>query len=359
MKKSALILFLLVTCVSPIKSFCQAPKSDIVLGAYYFDGWTGRTNHITSQLKTFTDRQPIGGWITSTPDGISKQIDQAADAGIGFFDFDWYYNSDPSKDFGSDAKNNALKLYLKAPNKQRLKFSIMVTNNGKYSLKAEDWDNLIAFWLKLFKEDTYLKVNDQPFITFYSLKDLITTFGSVANVKVALNKFRAQAKANGFNGISIAAVVTPSQEYANLATQSGFDIVTGYNYHGLGLNTVRSMVVPIKQMNTSENAIWKDNANLCRLPVIPAVTLNFDKRPMDIQGKLSKRFDGYSDQSVKNAIINARKWIKNNPTSVTKEKLVVLYAWNEYGEGSWLTPSVGMGSTLLQGLKSGLTENLN
>jgi hypothetical protein len=32
----------------------------------------------------------------------------------------------------------------------------------------------------------------------------------------------------------------------------------------------------------------------------------------------------------------------------------VIYAWNEYGEGAWLTPSEGQNESLLDGVKKAL-----
>ena len=37
------------------------------LGAYYFDGWSGITFHITEHLKkNYPEREPTWGWVTST-----------------------------------------------------------------------------------------------------------------------------------------------------------------------------------------------------------------------------------------------------------------------------------------------------
>jgi hypothetical protein len=34
-------------------------------------------------------------------------------------------------------------------------------------------------------------------------------------------------------------------------------------------------------------------------------------------------------------------WIDDNPTLATPERLVMIYAWNEFGEGGYITPTVG------------------
>ena len=49
-----------------------------------------------------------------------------------------------------------------------------------------------------------------------------------------------------------------------------------------------------------------------------------------------------------------RDRIKANPSAVNDDKVINVYAWNEYGEGGYLTPSTGLGNALLEGLKAGL-----
>ena len=34
-------------------------------------------------------------------------------------------------------------------------------------------------------------------------------------------------------------------------------------------------------------------------------------------------------------------WIDENPTLATPERLVMLYAWNEFGEGGYIAPTMG------------------
>jgi hypothetical protein len=39
------------------------PKLRATVGAYYFDGWSGKTSHVTKLPETeFADRKPVWGW---------------------------------------------------------------------------------------------------------------------------------------------------------------------------------------------------------------------------------------------------------------------------------------------------------
>jgi hypothetical protein len=99
------------------------PKVRAMVGAYYFDGWSGKTNHVTKLLETeFADRKPVWGWNDDTVAIMQRQIDYCADHGIAFWAFDWYYPEGQNK---TTPLNNALGLYVKAPNRQRLEFCLL------------------------------------------------------------------------------------------------------------------------------------------------------------------------------------------------------------------------------------------
>jgi hypothetical protein len=58
----------------PLTAEAQQPKPRATVGAYYFDGWSGQTNHITELLKNeFAARKPVWGW--------KVEITRAAGAG--------------------------------------------------------------------------------------------------------------------------------------------------------------------------------------------------------------------------------------------------------------------------------------
>lgn len=72
------------------------------------------------------DPKPLWGWRDDTIEIMRQQIDYCADHDIAFWAFDWYY---PEAGDETTPLNNAIGLYLQAPNCQRLKFCLLVANH--------------------------------------------------------------------------------------------------------------------------------------------------------------------------------------------------------------------------------------
>src|SRR5438034_1397685 len=92
---AAILVFLSMAGFRPAPRHGSGSRGSmpIQLGAYYFDGWAKAVSgHLTPRLRdSFPDRKPKWGWVTSTPEIVKDQIDLAADAGLSFFSFCWYY----------------------------------------------------------------------------------------------------------------------------------------------------------------------------------------------------------------------------------------------------------------------------
>jgi hypothetical protein len=203
-------------------------------GAYYFDGWTTGSPHITERLKTeFGDREPVWGWNDDTLQIVEQQIDYAADGGLAFFAFDWYYPEGPEK---KCPLNTGLNLYLKARNRTRLEFCLLVANHSGFRIGPKDWDAVCDIWTELFKQPTHLKIDGKPLIIFFSARELLNSFETTDTLKSAFNRLREKTRSAGLEGVQIAACATPGPRWdwdnLNLLASAGFDCFTGYNYHG-------------------------------------------------------------------------------------------------------------------------------
>ncbi|MHA4741412.1 glycoside hydrolase family 99-like domain-containing protein [Dyadobacter sp. MSC1_007] len=347
----SLLLVLAFCGLSFINSQSKGGQN-ILLGAYYFDGWSLSSSHITPILtKSFSEREPKWGWVTSNQNIIDKQIIEASNAGLAFFSFCWY----TSKENQKNPLNNALELYHKSKYNKRLKFCLLIANHEGSYVTPKNWEASTDQWISEFVTKQYLKVDKKPLIIFFSIDNLINMFGSPDAVKAAFDSFRLKAANSGLGGISIAVCVTSKGTTLKLSEQCGFDLVTGYNHHGFGFSG-QNQQVSLDSMQNSEYKMWNNLSNWSRLPYIPVSTLNWDPRPWANARngyKDAHYYVGYSQKSVYKSVSQLVYWLKNNPKNTTKEKIGLLYAWNENGEGAYLTPSKN-GENMLMGVKKAL-----
>lgn len=343
---------LVFICICTVSYAQNKPK----FGAYYFDGWTGRyPQHITKELTTsFSNREPKWGWITSKKKIMNEQIDMAVDAGLSFFSFCWYY-SGPAK-YESEPLNNSLKNYLSSPGNSKLGFSIMVANHYGFEVGPESWDFVCSEWIKYFKHPSYVTTGKKPLLIFFTYQSLVKNFGGEGAVKTALDTLRSRANAAGIPGVAVAVCVnSASKSEISTAERCGFDILTGYNYHTAGYGN--GLASPIDSLTSAESKLWTKISANTSLRYIPVTTLNWDPRPWVSQEKLknTKYYQGLSTASVYKSVSTCAKWLNGYGNTSASDQIALIYAWNENGEGAYLTPSKN-GERLLNGVKRALVK---
>lgn len=109
-------------------------KKPATIGVYYFDGWSGKNRfaddpnepwaknaptHLTRRfVEEFSDREPVWGWRNDELEIMERQIDLAADNGVDFFLFCWYWKDNKGpinvKAIENDHHHTSLELFMKA-----------------------------------------------------------------------------------------------------------------------------------------------------------------------------------------------------------------------------------------------------
>ncbi|MBB6271613.1 hypothetical protein HDF26_002070 [Pedobacter cryoconitis] len=356
------IVFLWFTIILVASNFrADAQKSrapEIKLGAYYFDGWTGKyAQHISPKLmNSFADRKPKWGWITSSQKIVDQQILAASGAGLSFFSFCWYYSGKDK--YKGEPLNNALKFFQKSAYSGKMQYCLMVANHKGFEIGKEDWGTVQAEWIRQFKTAGYLRVDGKPLLILFSVQSLVDQLGSVDSVKSAFQSLKTAAIASGLSGVTIAACISGDQRSVSQAENCGFDILTGYNEHSAGFTSKTAQQIPIDSMQTAEKRLWSKVTRLSHLNYIPVSTLNWDPRPWSAPNNkydTAPYFVGYSEKSVYKSVSGMISWMGKNTNHITPEKIGILYAWNENGEGAYLTPSV-KGPDFLRGLQKALNN---
>jgi hypothetical protein len=317
----------------------------VIIGAYYFDGWSGQnrraaaegwsqnapTNLSRRMVEEFPEREPLWGWRDDDQAIMEKQIDLAADNGIDFFLFCWYWK-DSNGPINEEAIKNlplhtSMNLYLKAKNKNRIKFGLLVANHQGSEIKGtENWKKATEFWAQYFKDPQYVQVNGKPLVVIFNPS-------GIDNASMA--QMQELSKKIGLPGLSIAGCGNVENKDFDYKTHYNMNpgYVAGHEEH------------PYVELIDSHKKNWIGSE---KQPYIPEVTVGWDKRPWeDKSGKgtggakegwyFPKRTTG----EFKGFLTDAVKWMDEHPTQTTKERMVLIYAWNELGEGGYLVPTKG------------------
>lgn len=335
-------------CILPFcSSVAQAGERDQpappMVGVYYFDGWSGRNKyaddpkqpwavnaptHLTRRMvEEFPGREPLWGWRNDSVQIMERQIDLAADHGISFFAFCWYWH-DNGKTINLEAilnnpRHTSLALFLKASNNHRMKFCLLVANHkGAEIIGADNWRQAAKFWTPYFTHKQYVTVSGKP---------LIIVFNPAGGNKEGFAAMNAVARAAKMPGLAIAGC-------GGGAAENGFTHRTHYNL--APCSGPPPLEQNYKELIAANQSRWAGRSGQ---PYLPIVTAGWDNRPWEGPNGLGKParcyFTDKTPELFANYLRNAIHWMNQHPSQTTAERILLIYAWNELGEGGYLVPT--------------------
>jgi len=320
-------------------------EKKMAVGAYYFDGWAGRNQlaadarepwarnaptHLSRRMiEEFPKREPVWGWRDDSLAIMERQIDLAADHGLAFFAFCWYWHDDAKsinkEAIRKDPKHTSLELFLKAKNNHRLKFCLLVANHQGFEIKGtEHWKQAADFWMRYLKHPRYLTVGGKP---------LVIIFNPGGGDKGGFAYLQEAARKAGLPGVATAGCGSAVLEMG-YTYRTHYAVVPGYS--------AGSEEHEYAELVAANRAAWGGSREQ---PYIPVVTAGCDKRPWE--GPTGLKQDAgwyYPDRTpdlFADFLRDAVAWMDKHPEQTTAERIVLIYAWNEFGEGGYIAPTKG------------------
>lgn len=349
------------------------------VAVYYFPGWhvdpinTSRRGGPWTEWEKLKSAKPkfpghaqpkIPLWgyeMENDPHVMAQKIDAAASHGVSTFIFDWYYNENGPYLSGALERG-----YLKAPNRNRIKFAIMWANHKLLGQPGEVSritfekisDHIVHDY---FTNPAYWMVEDKPYFSIYEIRTFINGMGGIQKARDALDYLRSEAIAAGLKGVHLNIVdwqIRNRPDAAKLLRILGADSVTTYTWvhivplKDIGFPTVDYVDVANRYRNYADTANEKYG-----VPYYPNVIMGWDSTP---RMNPDQPFDGrgYPNTSiiVNNTPENFQAILQKTKTNLTKSpsssRIVTINAWNEWGEGSYLEPDVNTGMKYLDAICS-------
>lgn len=390
-------------------------QKQIDVMAIYFPSWHANDHYQTwygngfSEWELMKTTKPLfpghqqpkvpswGYFNEADPVWSAREIDLAADHGITTFLFDWYWYS------GVRIMEEALEQgFLKAPNRNRMKFVIMWANHSWRSWPAvtgipgmgvgenrrqpvwlpmrhdmEDIDRVIDYCCEhYFSEPNYWKIDAQPVFVLYNLELFTQKLGGIDKARQGLQRMVARARKNGFPGIyfimnigcCLDNVYCCGWDRVKEVKQVGGESVFAYNivrtpaYESLSNDLP---VVPYEDVILSHQYCWDqiEKGGLNHFPVVTVgcdvsprwhrgVSLPMDFRPLDYEPIII----GNTPEKFGNLCRLALKRLAGNNS---RHKTLVINAWNEWSEGMYLLPENHYGTGYLEALRDALADIKN
>lgn len=308
----------------------------------------------------FPERQPIWGWWEDSPEVMEQAIDQAAEGGLDSFVFSWFYPH--ARDAKPKTDTRHVQLYLNAPNRKKMRFCLMLANS-RYRIYWDDWDRVTQILLGYFADSQYVTLGGKPLVIIHRTKNLENDLGGAEALRECFARLQKAAQDKGLPGVAIVACVdgvrgkeADLHRALAIMQRHGYSYVTGFNYRG-GSGQPKEIHRYMELVNEHPE-IWARLARCSPMPYIPLLTSGWDRRPWEAPARPERYTWYYPDRTpgqFGELVRLAREWIEQNPDETSRERLMLVYAWNEYAEGGIIAPTVGNQGHYLKALRSAIS----
>ena len=313
----------------------------------------------------YQPRQPLWGYEhDDDPKVVERWIDQALKHGVNTFIYDWYWFMDYP--YLEEALDEG---FLQAKNNEEMNFYIMwanhtvVHNYWNYHRYGDDrsvlfdpkvnWDQFKTIVDRVidryFKCPNYVKIDGCPVMAIFDYGQLVQSFGSIEETRKALDYFRDKAKEAGFSGIHFQ--MNPGGGYPlNVDnTKSLKELVDGLGVNSVAFYNMGGFDCDYLKHGADAIEIRKEWDEALDIPVFPTVSIGWDDTPrFPAKGAQDVTRFHQSPQSFAAFLQVAKEYADSHPE---QPKFVMINAWNEWVEGSYLLPDRKYGFGYLEAVK--------
>jgi hypothetical protein len=343
-------------------------NDSIIVGVNYFAGW----------WKPLPNKWVVGGedWRPKYPgrlpllgeyneqETMDREIAAAAEYGVDFFLILWYFNGiDNASERGEpNARflNVGIEQFMKSPNASKMKFAIEYCNHAPFEIKDQtDWDWAVKYWVEVMKHPSYLRIEGKPLFKVHSWHHYWFENGENWEQCVKrLEQLRKTARDAGLGELLIGGGIG---SYQKIPVEEG-RIAKLFNF------TSTYMDLPLDLPPPEGGKIYHPYETLAEymrgsrkvhgedaLPYLPYFGLNFNAEPW---GDMRSRFEFPTREQLKAEWTLLKADLENPALNLgvplgngKRQKIFTIYAWNEFGEGGFLAPTVEEKTMKLEVLK--------
>ena len=319
----------------------------------------------------YWDRHPLWGYVNEAdPAVMEMEIEQATRHGVNVFIFDWYWFD--GRPFMETTLTDG---FLKAPNKDKMKFYLMWANHNvenywdtrisKYGdeniiwrggVDRDEFEKICKRNIEMFfKQPNYYKIDGKPVFMIYEVTTFIEGIGGVDAAIDALKWFRKEVKKAGFPDLELQFTMWNSQfnysgvDAAKASTESprdafirrlGFNSMSHYQFCHFA-NVDQDYEKVLEEVYPEWDRLEKEFT----IPYYPHISIGWDNSPRT--GKSAVTTNN-TPERFEQALRKAKAWVDARPKL---HPLITINSWNEWTETSYLEPDNVYGYGYLEAVK--------
>jgi len=320
-------------------------------------------------------KRPLWGPVDeASPVTAGRVVDTALSHGLDGFIVDWYwYDNQP---FLNRALDDGL---LAAERMPEFRFALMWANhdwidlfparsiapatllpapNSRYHARCA-FRHVIDRYLS---HPSYWRLEGAAYFSIYDVPAFVAGMGGVGAAADVLASFRQTASAAGAGDLHLnGAVNFQVADPAAMATQLGFDSLTHYtwwHHPDAGFDTFPTTTYPV--VLDRARKVWREFDTTLPVPYLPNVTVGWDPSPRTLDWDM-QRERGYpytsllienTPQAVGAAVRDAIRLVQTR----ARHRAIIINAWNEWTEGSFLEPDQQYGFAYLEAVRDAVVH---
>lgn len=298
-------------------------KLDYTVGMIVCSLWRNGHHRGWDPISAFYEnRLLLGYYDEGIPELADWEIKYMTEHGIDFQMFCWF-NSEKNSPICNTQLQEALNDgYFKAKYADEMKFCIIFEVANGISFTSESFRKyIVPYWIDyFFTNPNYMTLENKLVISAFGISKVYGMFGSPEKAKAEFEYLDDVAKSLGFDGI----ILICNEDANDNTVRAGIDAVYEYNhgYNGYDENSTKNIICCKKSKNL--------------VHVIPTLSVGYNevawrdfRAPMMSTETMGNLLSWFKTDALKNTFGNS-EW---------KKKLVIMSTWNEFGEGTYMSPA--------------------
>ena len=318
----------------------------------------------------YQPRQPLWGHeMDNDPEVVEKWIDTALKYGINTFIYDWYWYTTEDGYSGPYLESALNDGFLKARNHDKMNFFIMWANHDvaynywnyhKWGDKTDrlfspdvDWDTLKKVTARIisqyFTRPEYVKIDGCPVLGIFSIDNFIRSFGSLEQAAKAAAYMREEVVKAGFPGLHLQESGGGGSFLSDEKVRQMQKVIDALGIDSEALYNMGGFDPDYLVHGQNGIAIREQMDDVFDIPVFPCVSIGWDDTPrFPAKGADDVTRFNCTPQAFATFLSKAKKYMDEHPG---QPRMLMINAWNEWVEGSYLLPDMKNGYGYLEAVR--------